>query len=78
MAGPLLVVYSREDCPLCDDFVAALAEQCAPRGLGFEVRDVDADPATKRRYGLKVPLLTLDGSVVCHGQLDLAALSRLL
>jgi hypothetical protein len=40
--------------------------------------DVDADPATRRRFGLKVPVLTRDGRVVCHGHLDRAALARLL
>jgi hypothetical protein len=39
---------------------------------------VDADPVTRRRFGLKVPVLTCDGSVVCHGHLDRAAVARLL
>jgi hypothetical protein len=43
-----------------------------------EILDVDADPATRRRFGLKVPVLTCDGSVVCHGHLDQAAVARLL
>jgi hypothetical protein len=38
---------------------------------------VDADATTARRFGLKVPLLTCDGSVVCHGHLDAAAVARL-
>jgi hypothetical protein len=31
-----------------------------------------------RRFGLKIPELTIDGSVVCHGRLDAAAVARLL
>jgi predicted thioredoxin/glutaredoxin len=67
------VVYTRGGCALCDEFIAGLA------GLldKFEVRDVDADATTRRRYGLKVPVLTCDGSVVCHGHLDPAAIARL-
>lgn len=73
MAGCRFLVYTREDCPLCDDFVAALAG-IVPE---FEVRDVDADPTARRRHGLKVPVLTCDGSVVCHGHLDREAVLRL-
>ncbi|MBP6514062.1 MAG: glutaredoxin family protein [Steroidobacteraceae bacterium] len=76
--APRLVIYSREDCHLCDVMVEDLAAFLAPRGLGFELRDVDADPATARRWGLKVPVLTLDGSTVCWGRLDEAKLAGLL
>lgn len=73
MPAARFLVYTREDCPLCDEFVAALAEL----PLRFELRDVDDDPVTRRRFGLKVPVLTCDGSVVCHGRLDRAAALRL-
>ena len=68
------LVFTRDDCPLCDEFVADLARL----PLAYELRDVDGDPVTRRRYGLKVPVLTCDGSVVCHGRLDRAAVLRLL
>lgn len=42
------------------------------------MRDVDAEAATRRRFGLKVPVLTCEGSVVCHGHLDREAVARLL
>ena len=44
---------------------------------GFEVRDVDEDPTARRRYGLKIPVLTCDGSVVCYGRIDRPAVKRL-
>ncbi|MBS0377666.1 MAG: glutaredoxin family protein [Proteobacteria bacterium] len=40
--------------------------------------DVDSDPTLKRRHGLDVPVLLLDGSVVCRHRLDTAELLRLL
>jgi hypothetical protein len=73
MPAHRFLVYTREDCPLCDDFIAELAA-VVPQ---FDVADVDGDPATRRRFGLKVPLLTCDGSVVCHGRLDRDAVLRL-
>jgi hypothetical protein len=78
MTEPRFAVYSRENCPLCDEFIAELTCLLAPFREPLEVRDVDADPQTRRRYGLKIPLLTVDGSPVCHGRLDVATVTRLL
>lgn len=72
------MVYSRDNCPLCDEFVAGLSRLLAPTDERIDVRDVDADPLTRRRFGLKIPVLTVDGSLVCHGRLDAAAVARLL
>jgi predicted thioredoxin/glutaredoxin len=40
--------------------------------------DVDGDPDLVRRYGLNVPVLLLDGTVVCRHRLDKEELRRLL
>jgi hypothetical protein len=42
------------------------------------VVDVDGDPELVRRYGLNVPVLLLDGTVVCRHRLDVGELRRLL
>ena len=42
------------------------------------VADVDADPVLKRRFALDVPVLLLDGTVVCRHHLDAGELKRLL
>lgn len=73
-----LTVWSREGCTLCDELLGELAPWAAGRGLAVEVRDVDADATSQRRYGLRVPVVTLDGAPVCHGRLDLPELERLL
>lgn len=44
----------------------------------IELVDVDGDPTLKRRHGLDVPVLLLDGAVVCRHRLDSAELKRLL
>jgi len=80
--APRLAVVSRENCPLCEEMQAALAEVLAgfdpPLAAAVEVLDVDADATLQRRYGLKVPVLLLDGELVCFGHLDAAELVRLL
>jgi predicted thioredoxin/glutaredoxin len=44
----------------------------------IELRDVDADPLLRRRFALEVPVLLLDGTVVCRHRLDAGELKRLL
>lgn len=83
MAGvslpPGLVVLSREGCHLCEQMLEELAglEQAGSVPPATIV-DVDSDPELARRYGLKVPVLLLDGSVVCHYTLNSKELLRLL
>ena len=71
-----LVVYSREGCGLCDELLLELAPWAAARGEAVEVRDVDADPVARRRWGLKIPVLLLDGEPVASGRLEWPDLER--
>ncbi|HEY5559462.1 MAG TPA: glutaredoxin family protein [Steroidobacteraceae bacterium] len=77
MPDSRFLVYTRDGCALCDEFIAGLGRILGDTRQSFELRDVDADPVARRRFGLKVPVLTCDGSVVCHGHLDPAAVRRL-
>jgi len=75
---PTLTVYSRNDCRLCDEMIAALRE--LQRRVRFElaVVDVDADPALERRYGATIPVLAHGGHELCHYALDPAAVTAYL
>jgi hypothetical protein len=72
-----LTVYSREDCPLCEELLAELLPWAADRGFAVQIIDVDSDPQLVRRYGLKVPLVDWSGETVCFGHLDLLALKTI-
>ena len=74
----MVVVWSREECPLCDELLTELSPLLAARALRPEVRDVDGDAVALRRYGLKVPVVEVDGEAVCHGHLDAEALLEVL
>lgn len=74
-----MTLVHRQGCDLCDEMVAELAS------LGRKIQlppvsivDVDANPELVRRYGLNVPVLLLDGTVVCKHRLDVDELRRLL
>jgi hypothetical protein len=63
-------LYSRPGCGLCEEMLADLSALPASRGIAVDVIDVDLDAATRTRYGHKIPVLLLDGELVCHGSLD--------
>ena len=73
------MVISREGCHLCDEMLLALAELERTQAIpAVTVVDVDSDTELMRQYGLKVPVLLLDGSVICHYTLNSKELLRLL
>jgi predicted thioredoxin/glutaredoxin len=74
-----ITVVHREECELCEEMLTQLAALGRQIELPpVEVLDVDSDPELTRRYGLNVPVLLLDGSVVCRHRLDAQELVRLL
>ena len=75
---PGLVVLSREGCHLCEDMLLGLAGLERDGSIPeVKVVDVDSDAELARQFGLKVPVLLLDGSVVCHYTLNSKELLRL-
>ena len=62
-----LVVYVREGCHLCDQFVVELSIDLGPRVERLRIVDVDRDADLAVRFGLRVPVLELDGTVLCEG-----------
>lgn len=69
-----LVVYSREDCHLCQNMIAALRELQARLSFHLDVVDVDSDEKLQSLYGLRVPVLVAGGEEICHYHLDPVAL----
>ena len=79
MTAPRLTLVHRHDCALCDEMLAQLEALGATLALPpLELVDVDSDPLLCRRHGLDVPVLLLDGAVVCRHRLDRRELARLL
>jgi len=72
----VLLLYTRRGCHLCEaaeDMVAAHA-----RAASVEIIDVDGESDLQQLYGLRVPVLMSDGTVVMEGRFDEPALARLL
>jgi hypothetical protein len=74
-----LTLVSRADCELCVRFHEELEALRAHAALPpLEVVDVDSDALLQRRWGMKVPVLLLEGALVCGPRLDAEKLLRLL
>jgi glutaredoxin len=58
---PLVTLYGKPGCHLCEDARAAVERVRLQRP--FELREVDVtlDPGLHREYGERIPVLALDG-----------------
>lgn len=65
-----LVLYVREGCHLCEQFLMELSLELGPIVERLAVVDVDGDPELAIRYGLRVPVLAVGSDVLCEGVLD--------
>jgi len=63
------ILYSRPGCHLCDEMLEELAALTGGHAVEVHVVDVDSDPDLKRRYGLRIPVLTLAGEEICSARL---------
>ena len=65
-----VTVYSKPDCHLCHDAMAAL--HALQTELSFELRELDitADEALHRSYFERIPVLELDGEELCEYFVD--------
>ena len=68
------VLYSRRGCHLCDQAEDLLFFH----GVDAAVIDVDSDDAARERFGLRVPVVEIDGVVALEGRFDERELVRVL
>ena len=71
------VVYSRRGCHLCERLVEELLPILAGR-RSLDIRDVDTNPDWQTRFGERVPVLEIDGRIVCEARLDRQAVEQAL
>ncbi len=76
---PLVLLYGREGCHLCDDARTVVEEVCAEAGVAWAEVDVDApdaDPALREQYGEYVPVVTVGGVQQGFWRVDARRLAR--
>ena len=62
--GREVVVYTRAGCGLCRRAEELVAREA--RGAAIAHVDVDGDPELQTRYGVRVPVVTVDGEEVAE------------
>ncbi|MGI9245831.1 MAG: glutaredoxin family protein [Steroidobacteraceae bacterium] len=77
-ATPPFLLYVRDGCHLCDQFLLELGLDFPALRASVETVDVDADPALATAYGLRVPVLAGAGGVLCEGRYDRAEVAAAL
>ncbi|HEX6674753.1 MAG TPA: glutaredoxin family protein [Actinomycetes bacterium] len=56
-----VTLYTRAGCHLCEAAAAVLAAERERTWFALEVVDVDRDPELAGRYGVRVPVVAVDG-----------------
>lgn len=73
-----VVLYSRPGCHLCDAARAVL--EAERERTPFELREIDVqnDDALERGYGVRIPVVEIDGEERFEYEVDAIELSRVL
>ena len=74
---PVFQVYSREGCHLCEILIAELLVLLHGRAE-VQVHDIDSRADWRQEYDVRVPVVELDGSVLCEYSLDRARVLKAL
>jgi len=72
-----LTLYSRTNCPLCDEAAEVLADYSSWLPTADEV-DIDLDPALRQQFDTTVPVVACDGKIRFRGRIDETLLRRLI
>jgi glutaredoxin len=75
-SAPLVELYGRAGCHLCDDARAQLTALRDELGFALREHDIEADDDLHRRYLERIPVICLDGEELFDFFLDEADLRR--
>ncbi|MXY35757.1 MAG: glutaredoxin family protein [Dehalococcoidia bacterium] len=79
MSGPgPVTLYTRPDCPLCDEAHALLAVLAERLGFAIEAVDIDTDRELRARYNYAVPVVAVGGEEVARAPIRAPALEAAL
>lgn len=78
MARPSVTMYSRRRCGLCDEARGVVLGQRSSRHFEFDEVFIDGDDELEREYGLRVPVVLVNGSEEFEAQVDSDLLAQLL
>ena len=69
-----VVLYARPGCHLCDDARVVIEAARAELAFVFEEVDIESDDALVRDYGLRIPVVAVDGDELFEISVDRTSL----
>lgn len=63
---PLVTLYVRSNCGLCDEAEAILRALSQPLGFTLEVANIESDRVLLDRYLLAIPVVALNGREIAR------------
>jgi glutaredoxin len=73
---PNVTLYSKPDCPLCDEARQALGRVRGRVAFDLEERDITSDGELEARLRERIPVVALDGEELFDFHVDEEALER--
>jgi hypothetical protein len=67
-----ICVYSRQGCHLCERLIEELL-LLLRRRHAIDIRDIDSDIKWQKQFSERIPVVEIDGRVVCEYRLDVDA-----
>jgi hypothetical protein len=72
-----VTLYSRPGCGLCDEARAVLLAQATRTPFELEEVDVETDDVLELAYGIRIPVVLIDGEERFEIEVDPEAFARL-
>ena len=72
-----VVLYSRPGCHLCDVAREAILSQRERLGFAFEEIDIESDEELELEYGIRIPVVEVDGEEAFEITVDAERLARM-
>lgn len=66
MPPPVVTLYTRAGCHLCDEALRLLRELSPRLGFTVEAVDIETDDGLHRRFMFEIPVVAVDGEVIAQ------------
>lgn len=66
-----VVLYSRRGCHLCEEMRNVILSLQGEFPISLIEIDIDKDHSLKKKYGLRVPVIAINGKVVFESKIDM-------
>lgn len=73
-----VTLYTKADCGLCEEAASILKRLQEQIRFDIEYVDIEADAGASERFGMRIPVIAVDGEEVASAPLDEEQLAAIL